>query len=95
MNRGNRHAAGTLRLTGTVENFFGPPHRQQHEIGFSFRMELPPELPDEPFPMLDNAEVLCGWVPVGETESRPVYPLIIRELLHGDDGTARHIVNRQ
>lgn len=86
---------GELRLLGVVENFFGPAHQRQHEIGFYFRMEASPELPDKPFTVLDNADVICEWIPLDEIESRPVYPLIIRKLLDGDDGTMRHIVNRE
>ncbi|OLV17493.1 NUDIX hydrolase [Deinococcus marmoris] len=86
---------GELRLLGVVENFFGPAHRRQHEIGFYFRMDAPPELPDEPFTVLDNAEVVCEWIPLAGLESRPVYPLIVRELLDGDNRTVRHIVNRE
>ncbi|MDV6374085.1 NUDIX hydrolase [Deinococcus arenicola] len=86
---------GELRLLGVVKNFFGPAHRRQHEIGFYFRMDAPPELPDKPFTVLDNADVTCEWVSVAEIPSRPVYPLIVRELLDGDDGTVRHLVNRE
>ncbi|MFK7601688.1 NUDIX hydrolase [Deinococcus sp. SM5_A1] len=85
---------GELRLLGVVENFFGPAHRRQHEIGFYFRMDAPPELPDEPFAVLDNADVVCEWILLDEITARPVYPMIVRELLDGDDGTVRHILNR-
>ncbi|GGM08763.1 NUDIX domain-containing protein [Deinococcus aerophilus] len=86
---------GPLHLAGIVEPFFGPPHRRQHELGFYFRMDAPPELPDEPFTVLDDADTLCEWIPMDEIESRPVYPLIIRGLLEADDATVRHIVNRE
>ncbi|CAM4341414.1 hypothetical protein DEMA109039_15135 [Deinococcus marmoris] len=78
-----------------MENFFGPAHGRQHEIGFYFRMDAPPELPGDSFTVLDNANVSCEWIPLDEIESRPVYPLIVRELLDRDDGTLRHIVNRE
>lgn len=86
---------GELRLLGVVESFFGPAHARQHEIGFYFRMDAPAELPHTLFTVLDNANVTCGWVPVAEIETRPVYPLVVRELLTGDDGTVRHLVNRE
>ncbi|GGO21885.1 NUDIX hydrolase [Deinococcus humi] len=86
---------GQMRLLGIVENFFGPAHRRQHEIGFYFHMDPPAELPDEPFSVLDDANVLSEWIPVDEIESRPVYPLALRELLGGDSGAVRHIVNRE
>ena len=78
-----------------MESFFGPAHARQHELGFSFQMDAPAKLPDTPFTVLDNPNVLYGWIPVTEIETRPVYPLIVRELLDGDDGTVRHIVNRE
>lgn len=86
---------GELRLLSVVENFFGPAHARQHEIGFYFRMDAPAELPGTPFTVLDNPNILCGWIPVAEIETHPVYPLIVRELLDGDDGTVRHRVNRE
>lgn len=86
---------GELRLLGTVESFFGPAHKRQHEIGFYFRMDAPPELPGDSFTVLDNAAVVCERIPLNEIGARPVYPLIVRELLDGDNGTVQHIVNRE
>lgn len=86
---------GTMRLPGIVESFFGPAQQRQHEIGFYFRMEAPAELPDEPFTVLDNANVVCEWIPLTEMESRPVDPLIVRGLINGDDATVRHLLNRE
>ncbi|CAM3155131.1 Nudix hydrolase domain-containing protein [Deinococcus saxicola] len=86
---------GEMRLLGAVENFFGPAHQRQHEIGFYFRMDAPPELPRNSFNVLDNDDVVCEWIPVAGIESRPVYPLIVHELLDKDDETVRHIVNRE
>jgi 8-oxo-dGTP pyrophosphatase MutT (NUDIX family) len=63
-----------------------------HEIGFFYRMEAPAELPAEPFPVLDNAGVRCEWIPLGELESRLVYPLNIGELLRVPAGEIRHWV---
>ncbi|CAM3603140.1 NUDIX hydrolase [Deinococcus frigens] len=86
---------GKLRLLGIVENFFGPAHRRQHEIGFYFRMDAPAELPDTAFTVLDNGNVTCEWIPLDEIQSRPVYPLIVRELLNGNNSAVQHIVNRE
>lgn len=85
---------GPLRLVGVLENFFGPPEKRQHELGFYFRMEAPPELPDEPFTVLDNADTLCEWVPLAELSTRPVYPLAISEFLNAAPGEVRHLVER-
>ncbi|GMA14955.1 NUDIX domain-containing protein [Deinococcus metallilatus] len=87
-------SAGPLRLVGVLENFFGPPHKRQHELGFYFRMDAPPELPDEPFMVLDNAETLCEWVPLTELAARPVYPLALSEFLTAGPGEVRHLVER-
>lgn len=85
---------GPLRLVGVLENFFGPPDRRQHEIGFYFRMEAPPELPDDPFTVLDNADVTCEWVPLAEVAALPVYPLAVAEFLNAGTGEVRHLVER-
>ena len=87
--------AGPLRLVGIVENFFGPPGKRQHEIGFYFHMPAPETLPEGRFPVQDNAEVICQWVDVGEIDSTPVYLLVIRDLLDVPPGEVRHIVNRE
>ncbi|WP_309570622.1 NUDIX domain-containing protein [Deinococcus sp.] len=84
---------GLLRLVGLIENFFGPPHRRQHEIGFYYRMDAPAELPDEPFTVRDNEEVTCQWMPVSKFGQTPVYPLVAAQLLDVPDGEIRHIVN--
>lgn len=86
---------GPLRLVGVVENFFGPPDARQHEIGFYFHMEAPPELPDESFTVLDNAEVFTEWVPLDGVAARPVYPLVVAGLLDVPPGEVRHILNRE
>lgn len=86
---------GPLRLVGVVENFFGPPDRRQHEIGFYVHMDAPPELPDEAFTLLDNAEVLTEWVPLSEVAARPVYPAVVARLLDVPPGEVRHVVNRE
>ena len=86
---------GPLRLVGVVENFFGPPDARQHEIGFYFHMEAPPELPDAPFTVLDNAEVFTEWVALDRIAARPVYPSVVAELLDAAPGEIRHIVNRE
>ncbi|WP_019585811.1 NUDIX domain-containing protein [Deinococcus apachensis] len=86
--------AGPLRLVGVLENFFGPTHKRQHEIGFYFRMEAPPELPDGAFTVLDNADVICEWVLVSEIATRPVYPLAVAEFLKAAPGEVRHLVER-
>ena len=54
-----------------------------------------PNCPTSRSPYLDNTDVLSEWIPAAEIESRPVYPLALRELLDGDSGTVRHIVNRE
>ncbi|MFC5847609.1 NUDIX hydrolase [Deinococcus petrolearius] len=86
---------GPLRLVGVVENFFGPPDRRQHEIGFYFHMEAPPELPEASFTLLDNAEVYTEWVPLAEVAARPVYPRVVAELLDAAPGEVRHVLNRE
>lgn len=86
--------AGPLRLVGVLENFFGPPGKRQHELGFYFRMEAPPELPDMPFPVLDNPDVICEWVPLSEIAARPVYPLAVADFLSAAPGEVRHLVER-
>lgn len=86
---------GPLRLAGVVENFFGPPEKRQHEIGFYFLMDAPESLPTGRFPVQDNADVWCQWVPISKIETTPVYPLVIRQLLDVPAGEVRHIVNRE
>lgn len=87
--------AGPLRLVGVVENFFGPPEKRQHEIGFYFLMESPPaDLPRRTFAVLDNAETSFEWVPLAEVETRPVYPLAVAELLKVPAGQLLHRVQR-
>ena len=86
---------GPLRLVGVIENFFGPPEKRQHEISFYYRMEALDALPGGAFTVKDNADVICQWVPKGEYERTPVYPLIARSLLDVPDGEVRHIVNRE
>lgn len=88
-------APGPLRLVGVLESHFGPARKRQHELGFYFRMEAPPELPDQPFTVLDNADVLCEWVPVTEVVARPVYPLALTQLLAVPSGEVRHLVVRE
>lgn len=85
---------GPLRLVGVLENFFGPPEKRQHEIGFYFHMEAPPQLPDEAFTVLDNADVICNWLPLIEAAARPVYPLALSEFLAAGPGEVRHLVER-
>ncbi|PNY83147.1 NUDIX domain-containing protein, partial [Deinococcus koreensis] len=86
---------GPMRLVGIVENFFGPPDRRQHEIGFYFLMPAPESLPADRFSVQDNADVWCQWAPVAGIADVPVYPLVIRELLEVPPGTVRHLVNRE
>ncbi|MCD0162564.1 NUDIX domain-containing protein [Deinococcus sp. 6YEL10] len=86
---------GPLRLVGVVENFFGPPDRRQHEIGFYYHTPAPAELPDHPFTVQDNPGVTCHWLPLNATESTPVYPLVIRDLLAVPPGEIRHIINHE
>jgi len=86
---------GPLHLVGIIETFFGLGEARQHEIGFYFRMEAPPELPAGPFPVLDKSEFPCDWIPLTELTSRPVYPLAAHPLLDVPEGTVRHIVNRE
>lgn len=83
---------GGMQLVGIVENHFGPPENRAHEIGFFYRMEAPAELPTEAFPVLDNPAVRCEWIPLNELESRPMYPLVIDELLRVPAGELRHRV---
>ena len=87
---------GPLRLVAVVENFFGPPEKRQHEIGFYFRMEEPPAaLPHGAFGVLDNADTGFEWVRLDELGTRPVYPLVVRDLLDVPAGEVRHLVNRE
>ncbi|THF88289.1 NUDIX domain-containing protein [Deinococcus sp. KSM4-11] len=86
---------GPLRLVGVIENFFGPPQKRQHEIGFYYRMDAPAELPDRTFSVVDNAEVTCRRVPFDEIDHTPVYPLVAATLLNVPEGEVRHIVNRE
>ena len=86
--------AGPMRLVGVLENFFGLPEKRQHEIGFYFRMEAPAELPNDPFRVLDNADVWCEWVPIAEAATRPVYPLALAEFLQAGPGEVLHRVER-
>lgn len=85
---------GQMRLVGILENFFGPPGKRQHEIGFYFRMEAPPELPEGEFTVLDNADYFYGWVPLSEIAARPVYPLAVAEFLTAGPGEVRHLIER-
>lgn len=85
---------GPLRLVGVLESHFGPAHKRQHELGFYFLMDAPPELPDEPFTVLDNADTLCEWVPLTELATRPVYPLAVAKFLAAAPGEVRHLVER-
>lgn len=85
---------GPLHLVGVLENFFGPPEKRQHEIGFYFRMDAPAELPDERFTVLDNPDYFYDWVPLDEITSRPVYPLAVAEFLKAGPGEVRHLVER-
>lgn len=85
---------GPMRLVGVLENFFGPPENPQHEIGFYFRMDAPSELPDEPFRVLDNPDVICEWVPLAQWRTRPVYPLAAAEFLEARPGEIRHRLER-
>lgn len=85
---------GPLRLVGVLENFFGLPHQRQHELGFYVRMDAPPELPDEPFTVLDNTDVRCEWVPLSGIAAYPVYPLATAEFLGAGPGEVRHLVER-
>lgn len=86
--------AGPLRLVGVLENFFGPPSKRQHELGFYFRMEAPPELPQGTFPVLDSPETTCEWVPLSELAAQPVYPLAIADFLSAAPGEVCHRVER-
>ncbi|MCP2013733.1 8-oxo-dGTP pyrophosphatase MutT (NUDIX family) [Deinococcus sp. HSC-46F16] len=86
--------AGPLRLVGVLENFFGPSSKRQHELGFYFRMEAPPELPQTPFSVLDSPETTCEWVPLSELSARPVYPLAVADFLSAGPGEVRHRVER-
>ncbi|GHF30075.1 8-oxo-dGTP pyrophosphatase MutT (NUDIX family) [Deinococcus metalli] len=86
---------GPLRLVGVIENFFGPPEKRQHEIGFYYRMDAPTALPDTPFTVADNAEVTCQWVPIEEFAATPIYPLVARSLLDVPEGEVRHVINRE
>ncbi|WP_221089825.1 NUDIX domain-containing protein [Deinococcus aquaedulcis] len=88
-------APGPLRLVGVVENFFGPPERRQHELGFYYHMEAPADVPDGVFATLDHAEVSCQWVAFGALAEVAVYPLVVRELLDVPVGVVRHFVNRE
>ncbi|MDB5046221.1 MAG: mismatch repair protein MutT [Deinococcus sp.] len=83
---------GGMQLVAVVENHFGPAEQRQHEIGFYYRMEAPAELSADSFPVLDNANVRCDWIPLSQLESRPVYPLVIDELLRVPAGEIRHRV---
>ncbi|MFC3835003.1 MULTISPECIES: NUDIX domain-containing protein [Deinococcus] len=85
---------GPLRLVGVVENFFGPPDKRQHELGFYYRMDAPDTLPDTPFAVKDNGDVTCQWVPVAEWAQTPVYPLAAASLLDVPAGECKHIVSR-
>ncbi|BDP41313.1 DNA mismatch repair protein MutT [Deinococcus aetherius] len=85
---------GQMHLVGVLENFFGPPEKRQHEIGFYFRMEAPAELPDVGFTVLDNPDYFYDWVPLSEVASRPVYPLAVAEFLKVRPGEVRHLVER-
>ncbi|GAA5511844.1 hypothetical protein Dcar01_00557 [Deinococcus carri] len=85
---------GPLRLVGVLENFFGPPHKRQHELGFYFRMDAPPELPDGRFTVLDNADYFYDWIPLAEVVTRPVYPLALTQFLRTGTGEVRHLVER-
>ncbi len=86
---------GPLRLVAVVENFFGPPEKRQHEIGFYFRLEeVPAELPHGAFSVLDNTDTGFEWVRLDELGARPVYPLLVRDLLSVPVGEVRHLVIR-
>lgn len=87
---------GPLRLVAVVENFFGPPEKRQHELGFYFCMEeVPAGLPPGVFGVLDNADTSFEWVPLTELGARPVYPLVVRELLNVPAGEVWHVVERE
>ncbi|WP_102127368.1 NUDIX domain-containing protein [Deinococcus planocerae] len=85
---------GPMHLVGVLENFFGPPEKRQHEIGFYLRMEAPADLPDKRFTVLDNPDYFYDWLPLDEIASRPLYPLAVAEFLRAGPGEVRHLVER-
>lgn len=86
---------GPLRPAAVVENFFGPPEKRQHEIGFYFRLEeVPAGLPCGAFSVLDNADTSFKWVALTELGGQAVSPLPVRDLLGVSAGEVRHLAIR-
>ena len=57
--------------------------------------ELPAALPHGAFGVLDHADTSFEWVRLDELGTRPVYPLVVRDLLDVPAGEVRHLVNRE
>ncbi|MFD1730480.1 NUDIX domain-containing protein [Deinococcus malanensis] len=88
-------SAGPLRLVGVVENFFGPNEAREHEVGFYYRMDAPPQLPEASFALTDNPRVRAEWLPLDKIHIRPVYPRAACALLALPPGEVRHLVHRE
>ncbi len=87
--------AGTLRLLAVMENFFELNGERWHEVGFYYRMDAPPQLPDGPFRQDDDARVVMDWVPIREMDQLRVMPPGLQEALLTPHVGVRHLVQRQ